>query len=73
MKIYDIWSEGYSVTGNCSPANFFGSIQANSFQEACDKLFLSDDDHKRYYDPHELNYGGCKLFDNETDARHSFG
>ena len=67
-KIFEIWSEGYVITGGSGRALFHGKIKATSFKEACDILF--DDD--KFYNPKNLTYWGCKLFDNETDARKSF-
>ena len=68
-KVFEIWSEGYAITGGRGKALFHGKIKATSFKEACDILF--DDD--KFYNPENLTYWGCKLFDNETDARKSFG
>jgi len=84
-KLYEIWAEGYSCTGQSSGAMLKGIVEASSFLEACRKLFKNDDyySEERIYqnlttgkfftkkeDPH---YWGCKLFDNETEARKSFG
>ena len=68
-KTFEIWSEGYIITGGRGTALFHGKIKANSFKEACDILF--DDD--KFYNPKNLTYWGCRLFDNEIDARKSFG
>jgi hypothetical protein len=75
MKKYDVWAEGFLCTGmEGIPANahYHGSIEAESFKEACDKLFTSDEDLK-YYSPKNLSYWGCSLFDNKEDARKAFG
>ena len=75
MKTWEIWSEGYIATGNCSTATYHGSIEASTFQEACDKFSkqLKNYEFFKYYDSKSLTYWGCKLFDNENDARKYFG
>ena len=70
-----IWMQGYKVTGNSSTAQYLGRFDCESFDEAV----------KEYNILHpgevELNRGGegihciwgCRLFDNEQDARRIFG
>ena len=69
---FDIWSEGYSCTGEAAGAHRHGEQQANTFQEACDKFFIAEK-HNGYYDRKHLTYWGCQLFDNEAQARRGFG
>lgn len=69
---FTVWSEGYVVTGNHSGAVRMGTVEAEDFKEACNKLF-STPEHKHYYDPKTMTYWGCKLFDNVRDASRSFG
>jgi hypothetical protein len=66
---YQIWSEGYQATGESSGAYKHGELEANNFKEACDNFFNDD----KYYNSDKLTYWGCRLFDNEVDARKSFG
>ena len=70
---FDIWSEGFLVTGmEGSPTTAFclcENVEANSFKEACDKALNKDPD----YNSEKLAYWGCRLFDNEEQARESFG
>ena len=76
MKTYSLWMEGYIIQGNSSKADFLGTFKANSFIDACDKWSetLSDDE-KQYYDKKENKawFWGCAIYDNEADARKSFG
>ena len=44
-----------------------------NFKEACDNFAIKDANFKRYYNNSDLTYWGCKLFDNEVDARVNFG
>ena len=69
MTTFEIWSEGYAVMEGRGTAHHHGNIEANSFKEACDIFFNNN----KLYNPERLTYWGCKLFDNETDARKSFG
>lgn len=69
MKIYNIWREGYSTTGDYSPAMLLGSAAGESFQAACNSFFEKDP----YYNSEKLSLWGCKLYDNGTEARKTFG
>lgn len=69
MKEYNIWSEGFIVMEGRSGAHYHGKIKANSFKEACDNFFKNDS----LYSPERMTYWGCKLFDNEQEARKSYG
>jgi len=70
MNTYNIWSEGYSATGNHSGAILLkGDVIASSFREACTTAFSSDP----YFNKESLTYWACKLYDNEYEARSSFG
>lgn len=73
--IYEIWSEGYAASGDRGTAIFFGKEEGATFQEACDKFFAEykKEESIKNYDPKRLTYWACRLYDNETDARKSFG
>lgn len=92
MKEFEVWSEGYSATGEHSGAIYHGIVAAETFDEACikvmgDKLDKNSDGSYRRggyrgnaepgIDRAKLqgNYSiwACQLFDNEADARKSFG
>ena len=70
---YEIWSEGYRCTGNSSGAIFLGTFEAESFKTACDLLAENDKEFGRLYDSERMTFWGCRLFDNEADARELFG
>ena len=38
MKNFEVWSEGFVITGNSSGAIFHGTVEAETFDEACIKL-----------------------------------
>jgi len=70
--LFEIWSEGYCAQGNSADASLVECIEADTFEQACDKLHPPADcrevnGRKEYY------IWGCRLFDNEYDARKHFG
>lgn len=73
MKTYEVWMSGFMIQGMDSPARatLYGNTSAESFQEACDKLAKQKDD--KLYDSNYRSVWGCKLYDNEADARKIFG
>lgn len=73
-KIYSVWMEGYSTNGNAAQAQFMGEAIAYDFNEAVKNILIMkewDLSHLKYGNP--PTYWGCKLFDNEKDARRAFG
>jgi len=78
-KIWHVWSEGYSATGEHGTAHFIGKKWAKSFDRACEllhiekggRLQLGDFTHETDTDP--PRYWGCRLFDNERQAREAYG
>ncbi len=72
MSHFQVWAEGYQATGNSSRAQLLGSATAETFQGACD-IVMRKDGLREYYDPKRLSFWGCRLFDNEADARSAFG
>lgn len=75
---YEIWMEGYLATGmegQPKRAGCLGKVEAETFVEACDKLCSSTAFQKRYgtYHKESNSVWGCKLFNNEAEARRSFG
>jgi hypothetical protein len=83
----EVWVEGFSATGEKGGAWCAGTAEAETLQEACDKLggdashLFSEARGEQYggpgyrlYDRERLTYwGDCKIFDNEADARKRFG
>lgn len=84
FKNWQIWRTGYAATGEHDTArqmnvdndgNEYPAI-GRTFQEACDNFFkvnlygrsLNSD---CYYNSEKLTYWGCKLHDNEKDARNT--
>jgi hypothetical protein len=69
MNTYLIWSEGYCATGESASAHCHGSAKGETFKDACIAHFKSD----KFFNPETLRYWGCRLFNNEADARKAFG
>ncbi|MEO3947605.1 hypothetical protein [Gorillibacterium sp. CAU 1737] len=75
MKRYEIWSEGFADSRDRGQAYRLGYGEGATFREACMAFMNADKEHLqlRYFNGKELTYWGCRLFDNEVDARKSFG
>lgn len=69
---YSIWMERFHAMEEHGFAAFLGDYEADSFPAACK---LAAEVHPGYgkYDSKYNTIWGCRLFDNETDARKSFG
>ncbi|MCK2122073.1 DUF1382 family protein [Pseudomonas sp. PNPG3] len=77
IKAIEVWTEGYAVTGNRSPAQRLGVYQAATFDDAvAQHLQTLDAKEQSFYrrsEDGEWRCWGCRLFDNEAAARKSFG
>ena len=70
-----LWSEGYSATGQSAGASFHGEFECDTLQKAV-KLYrdsLTDKYSRDCIDLDNLTNWACRFFDNESDARKSFG
>lgn len=80
-KKFDIWREGFldqGMEGVPEKAKYVGSEYGVDFVDACRKYYMkntSPEEFKRYW--YIANDGTpcfwCRLYDNEADARKSFG
>lgn len=87
VREFEIWIEGYSATGEYGTANKIGNGIGITFDEAVKdymsrkpKHGIEENERSRYiseqaYQNRRSNWRiwGCNLFENETDARKSFG
>lgn len=86
IKLWEIWSEGYAATGERGDATLHGRFPGKTFDEAVEyanehnKLGAERNTRNRYMSDEywnnrrsNWNIWACNLFDNETDARKSFG
>ncbi len=73
MKTYQVWLEGFAVTGQQQDAQFIGEIEAETFNQAIQNLLKQKDWDTSYLNLDSQTYYGCRFFDNEADARKAFG
>lgn len=76
MKTFNVWTEGWAANEGRFGATFMGSVEAENLVDACKKLRQKGGPASaRYWRIEEkaAYYYGCKAFDNERDARKSFG
>lgn len=74
--MFDVWAEGYALTGDWSPAMRLGTFEAETFDEAVEACMRSLPTHKAKLFAHEdgqWTYWGCRLFSDEHAARVAFG
>lgn len=80
---YEVWSEGYRATGQSATAFKLinpkgdGTWEAETFSDACILAMKSSgysyQDIDKFYNPVKNSFWGCRFFDNEKDAKRSFG
>lgn len=73
MKKYEIWSEGYCASGDSAPATLLGVCGGDDFRDACINFANINEPFREEFDSKQMTCWGCRLFDNEADARKSFG
>ncbi|MCU4630532.1 hypothetical protein KTJ53_12700 [Acinetobacter variabilis] len=72
--IFQVWLEGHEATGSKTKAVLLGDYEAESFSEAIKEACLKNKMDSRYLSlDAEPSYWGCRFFDNENDARKTFG
>jgi hypothetical protein len=69
VKLFEVWVEGYQAQGNHGCARLEGQAVAGCFRDACALVMTGN----QYYNPAGNTWWGCRLFDNEQDARKAFG
>ena len=70
---YDIWCEGFRATGQSSGAMWLGHCWGKNLKDACINFSRQDSEFAKYFNEEYMTYWGCKIFDNGSDARKSFG
>jgi hypothetical protein len=73
MKTYQVWVEGYRATGDQQCAQMLGEYEAESFKAAVRKAAAAKNATLDVDEGGSLSWWGCRFYDNETDARRSFG
>ncbi len=74
MRMWDVWSEGYAATGEHAGAMYHGRWPGETFVEAARTWAAQSSSPSCYSERNGVPaYWGCRLFDNEQDARKAFG
>ena len=73
MKTYNIWEEGYCVTGGYGKHHLLGTSKGNTFKEAVINWINSHPNFKDLFDEDSLTIWGCRLYPTEEEAAKSFG
>ena len=73
MNIYEIWATGFADNGCSGRAFCFGTEKGKDFKDACRNFTKVNAEFKKYFDEKRMTWWGCSLFDNEAEARKSFG
>ena len=75
LLIFEIWSEGYITSGESGDATFHGKFKGETFKDAVIawKNSLTDTYSIECVDIDNMRFWGCRLFDNEKDARKLHG
>lgn len=74
---YEIWIEGYQTNEESAGAFLLGIYEGESFDDAVIKCMMNPLHEQNLFtyniETGQHKYWGCRLFDNEADARKSFG
>lgn len=76
MAKYMLWIEGYQASGDSSGAIYLADVVGPTFDQAVQKYVDSLTPRDKVYwnkSKKGWSYWGCRAFDNEKDARRSFG
>lgn len=68
---WDIWMEGFRVTGGEAEASKVGAADGETFRDACLAWFKAHPDPN--FNPERLSVWGCRLYPTEAEARKGFG
>lgn len=72
-KQITLWMEGFQVMEGSAQAQYCGCYRADTLEDAV-KLWVAEDTKRAgLTDLNRLTYLRCRFFDNEKDARATFG
>ena len=71
MRRFELWMEGYRATCEHDTARFLGVFEAETFDDAY--MIYAKQKNLPDYDIKKKTDWGRRIFDNEADARRSFG
>jgi hypothetical protein len=72
---FQLWSEGFAATGESATASYEGEFEGETFMDAYLALVKAryGDKPPSYVRLNEPVIWGCRVYDNEADARKGFG
>ena len=73
MKNYAVWIEGYAAIGKIVGAKYLGHYIGTDFTDACKRAVRDKTWKENSHNIKNNSYFGRRFFDNEADARKSFG
>ena len=82
MEHHQLWQEGYAITGNRDSAQCLGNYEADTFNEAVERYVQQREktDWPDIRKPGGYAFAngthciwGCRIYDNEAQARQSLG
>lgn len=75
MRVWQVWSEGWAANEGWTPATFCGEYPGETFADACETYVNTKvrPEERFNFDKKKNTFWGCRYFDNEHDARKSFG
>lgn len=72
-RVYTLWTEGYVATGESGTATLLGTAKGRTLREAAKNYAEAHPEDASYFNMSFTHYWSCRIFDNEADARKSFG
>ena len=72
LKTYEVWLEGYINTYGAETASYVSTYKAKDFADAVLKA-STDLNYPDQVNMEDLTYCNRKFFDNEADARSTYG
>ncbi len=73
MKLHEVWSEGFAATGQSGTATCYGRFPGETFRDAVIAWRTTLGNDAEFVELERLSFWCCRLFDNEAQARESFG
>lgn len=70
-KLFEIWCEGDPRRDYT--ACHLGYGKGETLKEACEELASKNSHFDMAYNPYTMIYKGCRVFDNELQAREAYG
>ena len=72
MAKFEVWLEGFIISGNSESARYCGTFEAETFKDACSKS-ITDEKSRELYDEKGNTFWGCRFFQSEEESRKAFG